>query len=176
MVRRRWRLPAALVTAAAMTLAGCSGSDEEPKTIPTVESGVSDGVYVGKVDSSSANIGLVVKGGQLAGMVCQDANASLRFDAVPVEDGSALLVQDGKSVGTVSLAEDVAVGTVAFDGSKRRFSAEPATGDAGVFRRAAENPEGEWDGWVVLNDGSFTGTRKGRPSTGSPWINPEVDP
>jgi hypothetical protein len=83
---------------------------------------------------------------------------------------------DGEAVGTVSVAEDIAVGTVEFAGSKRRFSAEPATGDAGVYRLAAENPDEEWDGWVVLNDGTYTGTSKSKPSTGSPWVDPDSQP
>ena len=175
--RRWWRRSAILVALAAMTLAGCSNSDKEPTTIATVPEGTSDGVvYVGKVDASSANIGLVTKGDQLAGLICQDANDSLRLDTVTVSDGSAVLVADGKEVGTVSVAEDVAVGTVEIDGSKHRFMTEPATGDAGVFRLAAENPDEEWDGWVVLNDGSFTGTSKGKPSSGSPWIDPDSQP
>lgn len=176
-VRRRWwRLSAVLVALAALGLAGCSDSDKEPTSIATASEGTSDGVvYVGKVDASSANIGLVTQGDQLAGMVCQDANASLRLDPVTITNGTAELSQDGEVVGTVSVAEDIAVGTVEFEGSKRKFSAEPATGNAGVFRLAAENPDEEWDGWVVLNDGSFTGTSKNKPSTASPWINPEVD-
>src|SRR5688500_10734138 len=178
MVKRRWwRLSAALVTVAAMTVAGCSDSAKEPKTIATASEGTSDGVtYVGKVDASSANIGLVTQGDQLAGLICQDANTSLRLDVVTVSDGSAVLVADGKAVGTVSVAEDIAVGTVEFDGSKRRFMAEPATGNAGVFRLAAENPDEEWDGWVVLNDGTYTRTSKSKPSTGSPWIDPDSQP
>lgn len=175
--RRRWsRLSAVLAALAAMTLAGCSGSDKEPTPIKTIPEGGSGIVYVGKVDASSANIGLVTKGGQLAGLVCQDAKTSLRLDAVTIDSGSAILKQDGKDVGTVSVAEDIAVGTVEFDGSKRRFMAEPATGDAGVYRLAAGNPDQAWEGWVVLNDGSFTGTTKAKPSSGSPWIDPEQEP
>lgn len=177
-VRRRWwRLSAALVAVAATTLAGCSDSDKEPTSIATASEGTSDGVvYVGKVDASSANIGLVTRGDQLAGMICQDANASVRLDPVTVTNGTAELAQGGEVVGTVSVADDIAVGTVEFEGSKRKFRAEPATGNAGVFRLAAENPDEEWDGWVVLNDGSFTGTSENKPSTASPWVDPATDP
>jgi hypothetical protein len=176
-VRRRWwNLSAALVSVAVLTLAGCSGSDKEPTPIRTIQEGGSGVVYVGKVDASSANIGLVTQGGQLAGLVCQDAKRSLRLDAVTIDSGSAILRHDGKDVGTVSVADDIAVGTVEFDGSKRRFMAEPATGDAGVYRVAAANPDEAWEGWVVLNDGSFTGTTKAKPTSGSPWINPDSQP
>ena len=178
MDRRRWRLSAALVAVAAMTLAGCSGSDEEPTPIRTIQGDMSDGVvYVGKVDASSALIGLVTKDDRLAGLICQSANASVRLDSVPMNNGAAKLKQNGRVVGTVSVAQDLAVGTVAFAGSKRRFIAEPATEKgAGVFRRAADNPGQAWDGWVVLNNGSFTGTSRSKPSVGKPWIDPEIDP
>jgi len=174
--RRRWQAPLLVVMAAAMlSLAGCADSSNEPEPAasPTSTRG---SVYVGTVDASDANIGLVTQGDKIAGMVCQDENASLRLDAVTLVDGTAELAQDGTVVGTVSVADDIAVGTVDFDGSKHKFRAEPATGDAGVYRLAAENPGDPWDGWIVLNDGSHTGTSKGDPSTGRPWINPGVDP
>lgn len=174
--RRRWWRLSALVAAAAMTLSSCSGSDEEPTTIATKPEGASGEVtYVGKVDASTANIGLVTQGDRLAGMVCQDAKSSLRLDAVTLANGSAELVADGKVVGTVSVAEDVAVGTVEIAGSQHRFMTEPATGQAGVYRLAAGDSDA-WHGWVVLNDGTYTGTSKGKPSGGSPWINPDSQP
>jgi hypothetical protein len=157
--------------------AGCSGSGEEPTTISTASEGTPDGVtFVGKVDASSANIGLVTQGDRLAGMVCQGLGAALRLDAVTVANGSAELTSDGNVVGIVSVADNVAVGTVELDGSKHKFMAEPATGGAGVFRLAAESPDDAWDGWVVLNDGSHTGTSEGKPSTGSLWIDPDQEP
>ena len=131
--RRRWRMSAALAAVVAMTIAGCSDSDKEPTTVATASEAASDGItYVGKVDASSANIGLVTKGDRLAGLVCQDANASLRLDAVTVANGTAELKQDGTVVGTVSVADDIAVGTVEFAGSKHRFQAEPARVGWGV--------------------------------------------
>ncbi len=176
--RRWWRLSAVLVAVAAMAFAaGCSDSGKEPTTIATISEGTSEGVtFVGTVDASSANIGLVTQGDRLAGMICQDAGAALRLDAVTVANGSAELMAGGNVVGTVSVSDDVAVGTVELDGSKRKFMAEPATGEAGVFRLAAENSDDAWDGWVVLNDGSYTGTSQGKPSSGSPWIDPDSQP
>ncbi len=171
--RRFWNPLLVLVAATALTLAGCS--DSEPK--PTASPSTSDGVtFVGTVDASSANIGLVTKDDTLAGFVCENENAGLRFDPVPIKNGTAELVQDGRVVGTASLADDIAVGTVEFAGTKHKFRAEPATGKAGVYRLAAENADANWDGWIVLNDGTFTGTSKSKPSTGKPWIEPDIDP
>lgn len=180
--RRWWSLLATVMAVTAMTLPGCADGEKEPKTEPTQSEEIPNTVtYVGKVDSTSANIGLVVKGDRLAGFVCQDAKASLRLDAVPLdavplEEGTGELLHDAIAVGTVSVTDDEAVGTVDFEGSKRKFTAEPATGEAGVYRKAAENPGQPWDGWVVLNDGSHTGTSKSKPSTGRPWIDPDSQP
>lgn len=170
---RRWWSPLIVLAAvAALEVAGCAeNSEPEPKASPTQPGKV----YVGQVDASKANIGLVTQGDRLAGMVCQDANNSLRLDAVTLENGTGELKQDGKVVGTVSVADDIAVGTVDFGGSKRKFRTEPATGDAGVYRLAAENPDEPWEGWVVLNDGTYTGTSKSKPSTGKPWVDPMTD-
>jgi hypothetical protein len=173
--RRRWAPLLALMAAAALSLAGCADNDTEakPEASP-IKAGAT--VYVGKVDASEANIGLVTQGDKLAGMVCQDANTSLRLDAVPLQNGTAELVADGTVVGTVSVAADIAVGTVDFDGSKRKFRTELATGGAGVYRLPSENQDEPWDGWVVLNDGTYTGTSKSKPSTGRPWIDPDSQP
>ena len=157
-----------------LTLAGCS--DPEPKPTVTIPA-ASDGVtFVGPVDASTANIGLVTRNDRLAGFVCQDESASLRFDPVPIENGTAELTQDGTVVGTVSVADGVAVGTVDFGGAKHKFVTAPASGQAGVFRLAAENPDDAWDGWIVLNDGTYTGTSDNKPSTGMPWVDPDIDP
>ena len=171
--RRWWTPPIVLAAMAALGVAGCAETSEPKSKASPTEPGQ---VYVGQVDASKANIGLVTQGDRVAGMVCLDATSSLRLDAVTLENGTGELKEDGKVVGTVSVADDIAVGTVDFKGSKRRFRAEPATGDAGVYGKVAENPDEPWDGWVVLNDGSYTGTSKSKPSTGKPWIEPDTQP
>jgi hypothetical protein len=172
--RRRWASLLVPIALAAFSLAGCAGDDTPPK--PERSPAQAGKVYVGQVDASKANIGLVTRDGKLAGMVCQDEKTSRRLDVVTLSSGAAELTQDGTMVGTVSVADDIAVGTVDIDGSKHKFRAEPATGGAGVYRLAAESPDEAWDGWIVLNDGSFTGTQKSKPSTAHPWIDPEIDP
>lgn len=174
MEQRRWGLVLVVVAAAAVTLAGCSGN-ERPKTIRTIQAAADHGTFVGKVDGTGANIGLVTKDDRLAGFLCQDRNTSVRFDPVPIEGGAANLVRNGKVIGLVAITDHGATGRIAFAGKQRIFATELATGKAGVYRLAAKNAA-RWDGWIVLNDGSYTGTRKSRPSTGNPWIDPDTNP
>lgn len=70
----------------------------------------------------------------------------------------------GESSAEVTIAGDGVSGTVALDGGQPRpFTAEPATGDAGVYR--AEVSQGGADyhiDWVVLNDGRQRGPLDGK--------------
>lgn len=81
----------------------------------------------------------------------------------------------GAVVGTVTTTATGATGEVEFAGQSRAFRAEPAVGSAGVYRLAGASPGRPWTGWVVLNDGSITGTAKGKPR-GSTWICPDTEP
>ena len=176
MEQRRWGPLLVLVAAATLTLAGCAGDETEPKSIRTIQEASDHGTFVGTVDGTGANIGLVTKDNKLAGFVCEDKNSSLRLDPVPIENGAAKLVFDGRTVGTVAITDHGAAGKVELGGLQHIFAAEHATGKAGVYRLAATNSDENWDGWIVLNDGTFTGTRKNMPSTSKPWIDPETDP
>ena len=88
----------------------------------------------------------------------------------------AKLVFDGRTVGTVAITDHGAAGKVEIGGLQHIFAAEHATGKAGVYRLAATNADDAWDGWIVLNDGTYTGTSKSKPITGNPWIDPDTDP
>lgn len=174
MERRFWSPLLALAVAAVLISAGCSDGDQDSKakTVTSSESAT----FVGKVEGTGANIGLVTKDGKLAGFVCENKTNSLRLGPVPIKDGTAKLVQDGRTVGAVEITDHGAAGKVEIAGLRHIFSAEHATGQAGVYRLANQDAEEDWDGWIVLNDGSYTGTSKSKPSTGKPWVDPEVDP
>jgi hypothetical protein len=164
-----------LLAAAVLALAGC-GDDGKAEKVKTIKAADNGAVFVGKVQGTSANIGLVTKNGKLAGFVCEDENSALRLDPVPLEGGDANLVFDGRNVGVVAITDHGAAGKIEMGGLQHIFAAEVATGKAGVYRRASDNPDIAWDGWIVLNDGTYTGTSKSKPTTGRPWINPEIDP
>lgn len=164
-----------LVAAAMLITAACSDASKDSK-VRTIQSVSDGGSFVGTVEGTHANIGLVTKDDWLAGFVCEGPNAAVRLDPVPIKGGGAKLVQDGRTVGLVAITDHGATGRIDLAGLQRTFAAEQATGKAGVYRLAAKAGR-EWDGWIVRNDGRYTGTIKSKPSISSrPWIDPDTDP
>jgi hypothetical protein len=143
-----------LVTLFAFGLAACGagGSSEAPK----------DGSYVGKVDGTDAYIALVTGSGKVAGYICDSANISVWIPAATVSGNSASLVsRKGVAVGPVTWSGSTASGTVTIDGTGHAFTAQLASGDAGLYRAVQGTPgdAGAVEvGWVVLPDGSQRGT------------------
>lgn len=115
----------------AALLAGCSAG--EPDATSTTPGGAVAGpaVYVGDIDASEASVWLQVKDESLTGAVCQDARPAMRFDPAAVKDGKAALAYGGSVVGTLSITDGEAFGTVELSGKKHRFRAAAAdvTGD-----------------------------------------------
>lgn len=177
MTRRRWTALAALTVVAALALTGC-GNDEPAKP---KQSAVDAGTYVGKVDGTTANVGLVVKDNRVAGFFCTETEDWMTLAPVDLKGGKATLRgDDGTDPGKgtevdVTFSGDSATGKVDL-GEIALFTAEKATGDAGVYRVPAESDGKPWKGWVVLNDGTYTGNAKGKPSSGSPWTDPDSQP
>jgi hypothetical protein len=172
---------AALIAIAALGLTAC-GNDEPAKP---KQSAADAGTFVGTVDGTTVNIGLVVKDNRLAGFACSKKEIAAgypkkaSFALAPVDltgNKATLQTDDGTEVGSVAISGDNATGKLDVLGYTQPFTAERATGDAGVFRLPAEKEGEPWTGWVVLNDGSFTGNAKGKPSSGQPWINPDQEP
>jgi hypothetical protein len=124
--------------------------------------GPKDGSYVGKVEGTDAYIALVTKGGQVAGYICDSATISSWIKTGPVSGNTAALVsRKGVALGSVTWSGSTVSGTLTIDGAGHAFSAELATGDAGLYR-AAQGTPGEVGsvevGWIVLPNGSQRGT------------------
>jgi hypothetical protein len=131
------------------------------------------------VDGTTANIGLVVKDNRVAGFMCTETKEWTTLAPVDLNGNKATLrAADGTDPAPdveVTFNGDSATGKVHLD-QIALFTAEKATGDAGVYRVPAEKEGEPWKGWVVLNDGSYTGNAKGKPSSGTQWIQPDIDP
>lgn len=176
MTRQRWTAPAALAVIAALAVSGCGNEEPaQPK-----EKAADAGTYVGKVEDTNANIGLVVRDNQIAGFVCENKESWLTLARTDLNgDKATLKAEDGTDPGTevsVTISGDRATGTVSFEEVTATFTAEKATGDAGVYRVPGQREGEPWKGWVVLNDGSYTGNAKGKPSSGQPWVDPDSQP
>jgi hypothetical protein len=148
--------------------------------------------YVGKLSGSDAYIAIVTNGtgDQAGGYVCDSKKVSLWIGKSPLGDGQGKLLarRDGAPVGSVEIAGGGATGEVTIAGSAHAFSAEAASGDAGLHHatQSKSNDVTVETGWVVLADGSFRGIRKtstttttaSKPSavTTVGWVDPDTQP
>jgi hypothetical protein len=141
-----------LVATLGVMACGAGGSSAAPK----------DGSYVGKVDGTDAYIALVTGSGKVAGYICDSATISIWIPAATVSGNSASLVsRKGAAVGQVTWSGSTASGTVTIDGASHAFTAQLATGDAGLYRAVQGTPGAAGSievGWVVLPDGTQRGT------------------
>jgi len=96
---------------------------------PVTESTSASTAYSGAIDASAATISLKVAKGQLTGAVCQDERPAVPFDPAIIKNDAAELVHDGRPIGTVSISDDLAVGTVELAGKKHKFRAETSSVD-----------------------------------------------
>lgn len=140
---------------AAVGLVACGADDESP-TAPA------DGTLVGKVTDSRAYVALVSHKGRIGGYVCDGRQISRWLKPTPIKDRSATLRgRDGRVLGSVRLDGDRAVGEVQLTSQRARFTAEPARGEAGLYRQISGSP-GEpgyrESGWIVLADASARGS------------------
>jgi hypothetical protein len=123
---------------------------------------VSAGVFVGEIEGTDAEIALVTNGERLSGAYLCSPNGAVWFRPATFADGTAdLVTRSGDNLGEASFAGESASGNVDIGGDSHSFSAEPATGRAGLYRTASGKPESEGGvsetGWIVLPDGSKCG-------------------
>jgi hypothetical protein len=141
-----------LVMLAGLGLVSCGGGSAAPK----------DGSYVGKVDGTDAYIALVTGSAKVAGYICDSASISVWIPAATVSGNTANLVsRKGVAVGPVTWSGSTASGTVTIDGTGHAFTAQLASGDAGLYRAVQGTPGDAGSievGWVVLADGTQRGT------------------
>ncbi|MGH2986538.1 MAG: hypothetical protein ACRDLO_07625 [Solirubrobacterales bacterium] len=162
LMRLRMAITAGLVLSLAV-LAGCGNGEDTAQ-----ESGANRldtaprGAFVGSVQGSDAYIGLISNGDEVAGYVCSNGEVSSWLAGSELDDGAAELVnRDGDALGRVTLTTDDASGEVEVDGTSHEFAAEPAAGDAGLYRATAGKPRKPGfveAGWVLLGDGSQRGS------------------
>jgi hypothetical protein len=128
---------------------------------PAASGGVKAGFYVGKVSGTDAYIAVATDAKIVAGYLCDGKQLSTWFGHPAVSGGQAALTsRAGASLGSVRFSGTVATGVVSVNGSSHAFSAELATGTAGLYRETSgtkDKPGYKETGWIVLADGSIRG-------------------
>jgi hypothetical protein len=151
---------ATLCVAALSVGFGCGGDDDDDETAAG-----SKGSYVGTVEGTKAYIALVSSGGQVSGYVCDGTPKAVDvyfwLDTAKITDGSADLVsRRGDPLGEATFEDGEATGEVKVDGKSHSFTAEAASGEAGLYRgiRGKVGESGTVEaGWIVLNNGTQRG-------------------
>ena len=152
------------VVLAAFAIGGCGTEEErgddggrQTETRPLV------GTYVGTVSDSDVYIALNSDGTQVGGYLSDGQQVSIWLATSDLDDGRAELMARGDRarLGEAVLGPQSASGTVEIGGLEHAFSAAPATGEAGLYRKvegAPGQPGFEETGWIVLSDGSEKGS------------------
>jgi hypothetical protein len=150
--------------------AGCGGGGGNDTTsTATATSGgggggaaaVTPGVYVGQVQGTDDAIALVTEGHRLSGAyLCIPQSTPQWIRPGPFVNGKAQLVaRRGVALGSATFNGSGASGEVTA-GGQSPFSAQVATGDAGLYRTTsgtATKPGFSETGWIVLPNGNVCG-------------------
>jgi hypothetical protein len=153
-----------LVAAAALT--GCTTAPAPPSTPAAAVSAPAAAVptagleSVGRLSGTDALVAVVSDGDEVVAYVC-DGPAALgeRFFGI-LDGGRAVLRSDGGAELDLTVVDGTATGTfTAAGGIPVAFTTAPTTGDAGLyFADGIEDGRVYGAGWIVLADGTQTGT------------------
>lgn len=162
------------VLLAALAIGGCGADGEKVSDgrVPESQERPLVGTYVGTVSDSDAYVALNSDGTEVGGYLSDGQELSIWLATSDINDGRAELVarRDGARLGEVILGPQGASGTVEIAGLEHPFSASPATGEAGLYRKVRGTPSEpgfEETGWIVLSDGSEKGSTNIADGTGS---------
>lgn len=142
--------------AALVWLAGCGeDADESPST-----------GYVGQMSDSDAYVAALVTDFGAVVYVCNGAEELALWFEGPVADPGEIELEtpDGASL-RASLSSGSVSGTVELaNGDVHTFTAEPATGDAGLYRALSDEATSAeiHAGWVLRDDGTERGALRRR--------------
>jgi hypothetical protein len=122
---------------------------------------VTPGVYVGQVQGTDDSVALVTDGHRLSGAyLCIPQSTSQWIRPGPFTNGKASLVaRRGATLGSATFNGKTASGEVTA-GGQRSFTAQVATGDAGLYRKTSGSINGGQfteTGWIVLPNGNVCG-------------------
>jgi hypothetical protein len=126
------------------------------------ETSAAAGTYVGTVDGTDAYIALVSDGKQVSGYLCDGTPKAVKvcrwLDNAEVTGQNAALGERPRRFLVEARLADEATGEVETYPQAHSFTAEAASGDAGLYRAIKAGEAGTVEaGWILLNDGSQRG-------------------
>jgi hypothetical protein len=128
--------------------------------------------FVGRVEGSNAYIAVLKSGRKIGGYVCQNGPGGGWIQYSWLQDGRApLRSADGRRIGQVAIAGDLATGTVEVAGQERQFRARRTRGGSAGLHFAIGLTRNRLlvGGWILLPDGTQRGAVSGvNASTLSP--------
>lgn len=142
-----------VVLATAAALAACGGSDNAVTSART---------YVGKVEGTDALIGLVSDGTAAVAYVCDGQDTATWFRGAQ-PDARTIQLDAGADGLVATLSEQGAEGHVVLAGTRRKFTAVPASPGtpAGLYRAEVPLDAGTLiGGWIALASGEVRGLLK----------------
>lgn len=153
-----------LFTVLALAVGACGGDDDTDTATPdaTPTNATGDRGFVGEVDGTDAYIAVVSGTTEAVAYVCDgDADIAEWFRGPVDADGHMELTNDRGATLEATIGDGV-TGAITFaDGSTHDLAATAATGDAGLYRIAGEDPD-VVGGWVVGLDGTARGSLRVR--------------
>jgi hypothetical protein len=141
---------------------------------PTPPPVVADAVFAGRSSGDELTVAVGVKDGRAAGYLCDGRNVEAWLEG---EIAGSHLTLHGRDPGTTLDAradQNGILGSITLRGNKLPFSAQAATGPAGLYQ-IRRTVKGITDriGWIVLPDGSQVGIRNvGGIRAPAPFLDP----
>lgn len=163
---RRRAVAAALAAFATVTvLGGCAEAGEEsvgPGGAPTAAATVAPEAVevVGRIPGTGALVAVVAAGDEVVAYVCNGDTLGERFFGTRNGDRAVLRAGDGSTVALTFVGGAVSGRFTRSGGDVPvSFTTEPATGDAGLYLAdGVVDGHTYGAGWIVLGDGTQTGT------------------
>jgi serine/threonine protein kinase len=121
---------------------------------------LTEAVFTGRSSGNELTVAVGVKDGRAAGYLCDGKAAEAWLEGELVGDQLTLHGRDANTQVTATVDQRSLLGNLVVGGTVRPFSAQIATGPAGLFqsRRTVEGITTRI-GWIVLPDGTQVGVR-----------------
>jgi hypothetical protein len=152
----RIALVAVVLTAGA---AACDDDDDSAAS-SRPDPGAGATTFAGTAEGGGTYVAIVVDAEGDALAYATDGDRSVDWLYGMVDNGTGSLDNDGGAVLDVTVGDDRASGTFTRpDSEPLRFSAEPASSPAGLYRAQDSFADGDYvAGWIVLPDGTQRGS------------------